>query len=50
MRPALPKTLVVIAAASMPVAAAAGMAFAGWMNNGSRIIMTMAQTGLTWCF
>lgn len=26
------------------------MAFAGWVDHGSSILLTMAETGLSWCF
>ncbi|MEX0343963.1 MAG: hypothetical protein AB3N20_03505 [Rhizobiaceae bacterium] len=36
--------------ASVVAAALGGIAFAGWIDNGADIFMTMAQTGLSWCF
>lgn len=39
-----------IIAATMLLAAIGGLAFAGWLNNGAEIILTMAETGLAWCF
>ena len=32
------------------LAAATGVAFAAWVENGAGILMTMAETGLSWCF
>lgn len=32
------------------LAGATGMAFAGWVDNGARIFMVMAESGLAWCF
>lgn len=26
------------------------LAFAGWVDHGSSILLTMAETGLSWCF
>jgi hypothetical protein len=36
--------------AVIAVAAATGVAFAAWVENGAGILMTMAETGLSWCF
>ena len=30
--------------------AATGLAFAAWVENGGAILMTMAESGLSWCF
>lgn len=32
------------------VAAATGLAFASWVDNGAAIFMTMVEAGLSWCF
>jgi hypothetical protein len=32
------------------LAAASGVAFASWVDKGAAIFMTMAETGLAWCF
>jgi hypothetical protein len=32
------------------LAALFGLAFAGWVGNGSSILLSMAETGLSWCF
>ncbi len=32
------------------LAAATGVAFAAWVENGASILMAMAETGLSWCF
>jgi hypothetical protein len=32
------------------LAAAAGLAFAGWMEHAPAILTTLADTGLSWCF
>ncbi len=34
----------------LALAAATGLAFAAWVENGSAILMTMAESGLSWCF
>ncbi|WP_188130316.1 hypothetical protein [Neomesorhizobium albiziae] len=39
-----------IGLAVLAVAAATGVAFAAWVENGAAILMTMAETGLSWCF
>lgn len=31
-------------------AAAAGLVFALWAENGSRMFLALAQSGLSWCF
>ena len=31
-------------------AAATGLAFAAWVDNGAGIFMTMVEGGLSWCF
>ncbi len=36
--------------AAAVLAAATGGAFAAWVENGPAILMSMAQTGLSWCF
>lgn len=32
------------------VAAVFSVAFAGWLGHGSSILLSMAETGLSWCF
>ncbi len=39
-----------LAAGAILASGATGLAFAGWLDNGARIFMTMAETGLAWCF
>jgi hypothetical protein len=39
-----------IGLAAVAVAAATGLAFAAWVENGPAILMSMAETGLSWCF
>jgi hypothetical protein len=31
-------------------AAVSGIAFAMWMQHGAKIFLTMAESGLSWCF
>lgn len=38
---------VVLGAAAL--AAATGVAFAGWLNNGAGIFRAMVEAGLSWC-
>jgi len=37
-------------AALVVIAAAFGAVFAMWIENGPRIFLTYAQSGLAWCF
>jgi hypothetical protein len=39
-----------IGLAVVAVAAATGVAFAAWVENGAAILLAMAETGLSWCF
>ena len=39
-----------LAAGGALLAAVTGFAFALWMEHGAGIFMTMAETGLSWCF
>ncbi|WP_157015812.1 hypothetical protein [Mesorhizobium xinjiangense] len=32
------------------LAGLSGIAFAMWAENGPRVLMAMAETGLSWCF
>ena len=32
------------------LAAATGLAFAAWIDNGAGIFMAMVESGLAWCF
>ncbi|MDX3925096.1 MAG: hypothetical protein QHC90_04705 [Shinella sp.] len=32
------------------VAALAAAAFSGWISHGPAILLTMAESGLSWCF
>lgn len=31
-------------------AAIVGLGFAGWLDSGARMFMTLAEAGLAWCF
>lgn len=44
LRPAI-----VVAVVTLVFAAGSGLAFAGWMNDGAEIFMTLARSGLAWC-
>ena len=35
---------------SLAFAAATGVAFAAWVDNGAGMLMAMVETGLAWCF
>jgi hypothetical protein len=39
-----------IALGAAVLAAAAGIAFASWLDQGAGIFMTMVDAGLSWCF
>jgi hypothetical protein len=49
MKP-LRQSLVPIALAAAILAAFAGIAAAGWLGKGDRILFSMIQSGLAWCF
>ena len=49
MKEALPSAIT-IGLMVAALATATGLAFAGWVENGARIMMSMAETGLSWCF
>lgn len=36
--------------AALAVAAATGLAFAGWMEHAPGIFMALVESGLAWCF
>ncbi|MEZ5812097.1 MAG: hypothetical protein R3D45_11860 [Rhizobiaceae bacterium] len=38
------------AALTVVFAVGTGLAFAGWINDGAAIMMTLARSGLAWCF
>ncbi len=39
-----------IGLAAVALAAATGLALAAWVENGPAILLSMAETGLSWCF
>ena len=39
-----------IALGAAAVAAVSGIAFAAWLDQGAKILMSMVETGLAWCF
>lgn len=51
---AMQKTLVpaqvLFAAAAIALTVSLGLAFAGWLGHGDRILFSMIQSGLAWCF
>jgi len=49
-RPASTQTLLAIALAAILLAAATGVAFAGWLNHGAGIFMSLVEAGIAWCF
>lgn len=48
MNPSIRQLAIAIAAVTA-AAAFTGAAFAGWMNHGADILVTMAASGLAWC-
>ena len=38
------------AIAALVVGGLTGAAFAGWVENGSAMLMSLAASGLAWCF
>lgn len=36
--------------AAMLMAAGTGVVFAGWLRHGPEIMLSLAQSGLGWCF
>jgi hypothetical protein len=43
-------TAFALAAGSLALAAATGLAFAGWMAHAPGIFMALVESGLAWCF
>lgn len=39
-----------VAAAAAAGAALVGLGLAGWLDDGARLFMTLAEAGLSWCF
>jgi len=51
MKPMVPTGLLVKSALGVSaLAAATGLAFAGWVEHAPAIFMTLAEQGLAWCF
>lgn len=42
--------LLAIGIAALLLAAATGLAFAGWLAHGPGILMNLVDAGLSWCF
>lgn len=42
--------LVRAAIAAVAIGAFSGVAFAAWVENGSAMLMSLAASGLSWCF
>jgi hypothetical protein len=42
--------LVRAAIAAVAIGALSGVAFAAWIENGSVMLMSLAASGLSWCF
>lgn len=39
-----------LALAAVALSAATGLAFALWMDNGAKMLMSLVESGLAWCF
>jgi|GEM_PF-3726069 len=44
------RAALVLGAATIVAAAATGMAFAGWLGQGGDMLVSLAASGLAWCF
>ena len=44
------KTALVLCAGTIALAAATGIAFAGWLGQGGDMLVSLAASGLAWCF
>jgi hypothetical protein len=44
------RNVLVLALGAAALAAATGVAFSAWIENGAAIFMTYAEAGLAWCF
>lgn len=44
------RDVLVLALGAVALAAATGIAFSAWIENGAAIFMTYAEAGLAWCF
>ncbi|WP_162894868.1 hypothetical protein [Rhizobium terrae] len=42
--------LPLVAAVSLLLLALGGVAFFGWLRFGASILLTLGETGLSWCF
>jgi hypothetical protein len=49
-RPASIQGALALAAAAVALSAVTGLAFAGWLGHGADIFLSLAQSGLSWCF
>jgi hypothetical protein len=49
-RPASIQGTLALAAAAVALSAITGLAFAGWLGHGADIFLSLAQSGLSWCF
>ncbi|HVK92290.1 MAG TPA: hypothetical protein VM468_12960 [Mycoplana sp.] len=44
------RSVLALVAGGVLLTVLSGLAFAGWLGHGSSILLTMAETGLSWCF
>jgi hypothetical protein len=45
-----PGTIAAIGGGLALLAAATGIAFGAWLQHGAKIFLSLAETGLAWCF
>lgn len=44
------RSLVILSSGAALLVTLSMLAFAGWLEHGSSILLSMAETGLSWCF
>jgi hypothetical protein len=47
---ALSRHALALALAAVALSAATGLAFAAWMDHGAEMFVSLAASGLSWCF
>jgi CBS-domain-containing membrane protein len=45
-----PASIAVLLGTVLAASALAGLGFAGWLDHGAQMFMTLAQAGMAWCF
>ncbi|MBB3975321.1 hypothetical protein GGQ64_000497 [Rhizobium azooxidifex] len=44
------RAAVLLASGAALLGTLSALAFAGWLEHGSSILLSMAETGMSWCF